>query len=255
MCVSKVSHWTEGDGFIGFVETFEPGYSAPLHDHRLPYCSLVLRGGYCESSKSHEATMSEGKMSLHPDSEHHAKSMTPDERTAEFYLLVSDPELGQQIRERSILRNPELERLMLSALFAISGREPEQRLIIESALSEIVGKAQPEEKAPAPGWLSRAVTYLYENVGASVGLSELSIAVNVDRSYLARNFRTRFRQTVGEYHRNLRINRAVRSIIASEEELGTIAFANGFSDQSHLGRNLRESFGRTPNALRRICPL
>lgn len=255
MCEGGVRHWTETETFVAFVETFQPGYCAPMHDHRLPYCSLVLRGGYDETSRCHEATLTDGSISLHPDSEHHAKAMSTKVATSEFYLMVADAELGQKIRERTVIRNPNIEQLLLSALFAVSSTDPEKGLMVESSLSEIVEESGKIENSNKPAWLENAVSYLHDNVGVPVGLTELSEVVGIDRSYLARNFRSRFRQTVGEYHRNLRLNKAARSIIVSDVDLGQAAIEHGFADQSHLGRAVRSAFGQTPSGLRRICPL
>lgn len=254
MCEGGVRYWTEADAFIAFVETFEPGYTAPTHDHRLPYCTLVLRGGYDESAPGYEKQLVEGSLSFHPASERHAKKMAPT-WTTEFYLMVKDDEFGERLRERRAKKDPVIERLMHTALLATVRNEPEQRLSVESCLAEALDQATAHEKKRSPSWLRNAASYLWENAERSVGLSELSLVANVDRSYMARMFRRRYGMTPGEYQRNIRANKAFRSIVGTDSELGEIAALCGFSDHSHLCRNLRALYGYTPGEIRSKCPL
>ena len=68
--------------------------------------------------------------------------------------------------------------------------------------------------------------------------------------HLAREFRRFQRCTIGEYIRQLRIERACRQLHASDEPLATIASAVGFSDQSHFSRTFKRLIGMTPAGYR-----
>ena len=63
---------------------------------------------------------------------------------------------------------------------------------------------------------------------------------------LARSYRSAFRITVGERIRQLRIERAVRDLLESEEPLSSVALRAGFYDQSHFTNLFRRRFGVTP---------
>ena len=68
---------------------------------------------------------------------------------------------------------------------------------------------------------------------------------------MARVFRQHCGVTLGEYVRKLRVDFAARQLISTDEPLTGIAFAAGFSDQSHFTRTFKRQTGMTPDAFRR----
>src|ERR687898_58335 len=83
-------------------------------------------------------------------------------------------------------------------------------------------------------------------------LSSLARAVGVHPVTLARAFRQAFGCTVGEYVRQLRIERAAHQLAGTELSLAEIALAAGFSDQSHFSNMFRERTGLSPSKFRRV---
>jgi AraC family transcriptional regulator len=55
---------------------------------------------------------------------------------------------------------------------------------------------------------------------------------------------------VGEYVRNLRIERATLQLAQTELSLAEIALAAGFSDQSHFSNLFRQRTGFSPSRFR-----
>ena len=58
--------------------------------------------------------------------------------------------------------------------------------------------------------------------------------------------------TIGEYLRRLRADRACRRLADDQAPLAAIAAECGYADQSHMTREIRRRYGRSPSALRRV---
>lgn len=102
----------------------------------------------------------------------------------------------------------------------------------------------------APQWLERAVEMLRERFAERLTISEVALSVGVHPVHLAREFRRFKRCTMGEYVRQLRIERACHQLHNPEEPLAAIAAAAGFSDQSHFCRMFKRFVGMTPSEYR-----
>jgi AraC family transcriptional regulator len=124
------------------------------------------------------------------------------------------------------------------------------RLAIEGLALEMLAAASRNQTRfsdkQAPRWLERAVELLRERFPERLTMTDIATTVGVHPVHLAREFR-RFRQcTVGEYLRELRIERACRQLQDSEESLADIATGAGFADQSHFCRTFKRVLGMTP---------
>jgi AraC-like DNA-binding protein len=91
---------------------------------------------------------------------------------------------------------------------------------------------------------------LHERYRESITLQELAADSQVHPVHLARAFRKRYGCSVGDYVRRLRVAGASMEITGSQMSIAEIASRNGFSDQSHLCRVMREYTGRSPRQLR-----
>jgi AraC family transcriptional regulator len=97
-----------------------------------------------------------------------------------------------------------------------------------------------------PRWLARAEELLRESFAEHVTITELASAVGVHPVHLAREFRRFHHCTIGEYVRQLRVERACRQLNKTKAPLAAIAADAGFSDQSHFSRTFKRLIGMTP---------
>ncbi|HEX8139824.1 MAG TPA: AraC family transcriptional regulator [Pyrinomonadaceae bacterium] len=127
-------------------------------------------------------------------------------------------------------------------------------LIIEGLVLEMLGEISrsPGHRAESrpPRWLRQVLDLLHEHFSERLQLSTIAQSVGVHPVHLAREFRRFHRCTVGEYARRLRVEYACRELASSKLSLAQIAFAAGFSDQSHFTRTFKHQTGMSPNQYR-----
>ena len=106
-------------------------------------------------------------------------------------------------------------------------------------------------KAAMPGRkLKEVLSYIEDNLGRDLGLSEIADAAGLSVSY----FKTQFRKSLGmpphQYLIRRRVERAAMQLRKGNMPIGQIALENGFCHQSHLALHTRRVLGLTPQELR-----
>jgi AraC-like DNA-binding protein len=81
----------------------------------------------------------------------------------------------------------------------------------------------------------------------------LAAEAGVSPFELARLFRRHYSTSIGELHRQARVEFACRELRQSERPLADIARDAGFYDQSHFCNVFRRSTGCTPARYRRLA--
>jgi AraC family transcriptional regulator len=106
-------------------------------------------------------------------------------------------------------------------------------------------------KERLPQWLGRIRDTLHDESARRLTLAELARLAGRHPVQVCRQFHRRFRCTIGEYVRRLRVGRAQSLLTSSELGLAEIALACGFSDQSHFTRAFRRLTGVPPRQYRK----
>jgi transcriptional regulator GlxA family with amidase domain len=113
--------------------------------------------------------------------------------------------------------------------------------------------------APAPqahGGLSagaqrRVREYVQVHLSESIDLSMLAAVAGLSMHHFAREFKQSACVTPHHYLIQKRIERAQQMLAQTDLSLAEIAYAVGFSDQSHLARHFRGLLRTTPQEFRR----
>ena len=103
-----------------------------------------------------------------------------------------------------------------------------------------------------PLWLRRVKQRLDEGFSEPLSLTELAGIAGVHSTHLARQFRSHFGQSVGEYLRQRRIDAARDLLVTTRRPLTEIAFDTGFCHQAHFTAVFKRSTGISPSSFRRI---
>jgi AraC family transcriptional regulator len=104
--------------------------------------------------------------------------------------------------------------------------------------------------ARAP-WLDDAAAILCNRLRDPPSVDELAGELGVEPGRLVRCFRDRYRQSVGGYVRQARLEWAADLLLQTDTALARIACEAGFADQSHFTRTFAARFGVPPGRYRR----
>jgi transcriptional regulator GlxA family with amidase domain len=112
--------------------------------------------------------------------------------------------------------------------------------------------------APAPqahgglsaGAMRRVREYMEVHLGESIDLSMLAGVAGLSVHHFARQFKQSIGVTPHHYLTKKRVERAQEMLAQTDLPLSEIAYATGFSDQSHLARHFRYMLGTTPREFR-----
>jgi AraC-like DNA-binding protein len=99
--------------------------------------------------------------------------------------------------------------------------------------------------------MSRVRGYIEAHLSDSIELMQLSAIAGLSVFHFARQFKQSAGVSPHYYLVGRRIERAKELLAETDLSLSEIAFATGFSDQSHLTRHFRQMIGVAPGQFRR----
>ena len=94
------------------------------------------------------------------------------------------------------------------------------------------------------------LAYMRDHYHAPITNRHLARLAHMSVRAFERKFQASFHLTPQRYLKKLRLRMASRALVYTGDTLAEIATACGFSDQSHLTREFRRHFGRTPRDYR-----
>ncbi len=98
----------------------------------------------------------------------------------------------------------------------------------------------------APKALSRLREYVSANLGQKITIEEMARQVNISQFHFMRCFKAATGKTPHQFVMQHRLEEAQRLLLATREPLAQIAYATGFSSQSHLTQAFGKYFGVSP---------
>ena len=111
---------------------------------------------------------------------------------------------------------------------------------------------QKSAKKKTPAWARELKEIIQDQIDTSLNLTEISKSLDINPSYLSREFSKHFNNlSFGEYIRKRRIEKAIELIRSSSHSLTEIAYLTGFSDQSHFTRIFKLHTGKNPSAFKK----
>jgi transcriptional regulator GlxA family with amidase domain len=102
-----------------------------------------------------------------------------------------------------------------------------------------------------PRALRRVRDYVESHLRGNLSLETLAATSGLSMYHFLREFKRSQGVTPHHYLLQRRIERARELLTRTDLSMSEIAFACGFSDQSHFGRRFRELVGVPPSAFRR----
>ena len=241
-----------------------PRATLPAHAHERATINFVVRGCYRES-------VGAGGYSSHPAFTFIAKpagavhSNALGDAPAECLVIEASTASLERIRDGRCLlsdvcvaRDALLTALGLRAAHELAFADDLSPISLEGIALELVAALSRGTKRKGERltgrrdkWLERVRQLLHDESNPPT-LREIARIVDLHPVYIARAFRARFGCSMGEYARALRAQRAQALLTSTELGVSDISHRAGYSDQSHLARDIRRRMGVTPSALRRL---
>ena len=129
-------------------------------------------------------------------------------------------------------------------------QQPFENLLL-NAINQFL-KNKPGSKKKIPAWAQELKEIIQDHIDASLSLKELSKGLDINPSYLSREFSRYFGDlSFGEYIRKQRIEKAIELMQTPSYSLTEIAYLTGFSDQSHFTRIFKKHTGQNPSDYRK----
>jgi AraC-like DNA-binding protein len=118
---------------------------------------------------------------------------------------------------------------------------------------DTLGKVAPAPQSHgglSPGAMRRVREYVEAHLSESTDLAMLAAVAGLLIHHFARGFKQSAGTTPHHYLTRKRVERAQDMLANTDLSLSEIAYAVGFSDQSHLARHFRQTLGITPGQFR-----
>lgn len=131
-----------------------------------------------------------------------------------------------------------------------------RRLGLLAPLPPPDGRTLPEPKPARAGsglvaWrLKRVLSFMEEHYGEPVTLAEMARIAGLSRMHFAAQFRISTGAKPHEYLLRLRVERAQKLMLESDEPLAQVAFSVGFQTQAHFTTVFRRFASTTPHRWR-----
>jgi transcriptional regulator GlxA family with amidase domain len=98
--------------------------------------------------------------------------------------------------------------------------------------------------------MRRVREYVELHLSENIDLPTLAAVAGLSMDHFARQFKQSAGVTPHHYLTKKRVGRAQEMLAETDLSLSEIAYATGFSDQSHLARHFRYVVGTTPREFR-----
>lgn len=202
------------------------------HRHLLPYAALVLRGRYTEAGEQGRWHVSAGDVLLHESFDAHWDAF--GDTGAEVLNLalpgeVRLPSAGRVEDPDEIVRVAEKDRLAAAALLLA-------RLMRVQRLND--------------HWADELASQLWRRPDLHVGRWGLERGIRP--AVLSRKFHQIYGVPPVKFRNGIRARKALHAIVFDRTRLAAAAFDAGFSDQSHMTRELRRLTGRSPGSWQEV---
>ena len=255
----------DGAGIRLTEALFPAGAALSMHAHERTVVAVMLAGGFDLVFRARRFDCPTGMVSVEPAEEPHANRIGANgarplvleiasdamaESLRSYARVLSGPAAFRRVGVGGIARRlqRELRRSDASSLLAL------ETLALE-LLAAIAERSDRDRDARGRGgWVATVRELIHAHLDRPLRVMDLAEAAGVHRVHLGRVFRARYGESIGTYHRRLRIEWAARELACQDARVADVALRAGFADQSHFTRFFRRMMGITPHAYRQQRP-
>lgn len=241
---------------------FPAGTTLPMHAHERTIVAVMLAGGFDLVFRTRRFDCPAGMVSVEPAAEPHANQIGPH-GAQPLVLEIAQHALTESLQSRAVavaepaaFRRDGLGGIARRLHGELRRTDASSLLALETlALELLAAIAQRDERdrdaRGRAGWVATVRELIHAHLDRPLRVADLAAAAGVHRVHVGRVFRARYGESIGDYHRRLRIEWAARELARNDTPLSDVALRAGFADQSHFTRFFRRAMGVTPHAYRR----
>ncbi|HZR28360.1 MAG TPA: AraC family transcriptional regulator [Terriglobales bacterium] len=238
---------------------YTPASSTGRHYHDDSNVVLALSGSFTQTMCSRTTVVAPNGLMYVPEGEIHATDFGPNGACC-FFVALNESWTRNRLEDSKIdARRPKiatggyLQAFALKMYAEFKNPDSLSDLIVEGAVLELLGRWFREcsrSHQHAPAWLRSVKTLLRDSFRESIALSDLSQAVGVHPSHIAREFHRAYGLTIGECVRKLRVDFIAEKLRNCEKDgssLTDLALEAGFSSHPHMSSVFKRLTGMTPS--------
>ncbi len=232
----------------------------PWHYHENPYFMFVLHGNMIDRNKKVKTLCPPGGLiftnwqEIHQGAKHSSKAggfhLELEKRWFEKYD-ISSIDLEGSLN----LENPLIKGLMNKVFLETKINDNHSQSSIELLILDIFNKMKNPQlhvDSKRPSWIKK-LSEIILDAEVDYSLSSLSQELNVHPVHLSREFHKYFGSTLGQYIRQIKLNKAIILMSTKKFSMTEICYKCGFYDQSHFIANFKSTYKITPSQfLKRI---
>jgi len=229
------------------------------HQHENDHFTIVLMGSYHEEIRGRRTEHRSGCMLFYPAGETHSQEFGDAGSSALIFrpksawneILISE---AIPLREAPFVDSGLGRSLAKRLLQETKRNDAFSELIVEGILLELIAAFSRAYRGTLRSephvWVRKCHEMLEANCGSALTHQELAGFVGRHPVHVARAFRQVYGETIGDFQRRQRLDRAATLLCKSSSSLAEIAIECGFANQAHFSRCFRAAFGVTPTRYR-----
>ncbi|MCY1531694.1 HTH-type transcriptional activator RhaS [compost metagenome] len=225
------------------------------HSHQNNHLAFVLNGGSREEHKSgFEFEELPGQLTFYRNNDLH-RSINTKPQTKIINVEIENSFINQyEIDIRTLnpqtLNTPNAKFSFLKLYKEAGNLDNSSVAGIHLLLLNILSCTD-QKNVVKPIWLLKLIELLNDCWCENLSLIEISKIINVHPVTISKYFPRYFRLTLGEYIRNIRLEKAIVLVKTTNLSLTEITHKCAFYDQSHFIRHFKNATGFLPNELRK----
>lgn len=233
----------------------------PWHYHQNAHFAFTTKGNLIETHKKKQIQLFAGCLLYNHSQEPHCNSRYSQFVSA-LHIDIDTNWFKQYDINFSVIEgvqeieNPVVKNIFYNIFKEVKCLDNASDLEIESMVLQAVNemiRTNLLQTSGKPAWVFKTRDLLYDRYSENILLQEIALEINLHPVYLCQQFPIYFQCSFGDYIRKIKIEKAVELIFNKQNcSLTEIAYACGFSDQSHFIRIFKKNIGVTPLAFRRM---
>lgn len=237
--------------------SYYPNVEYDFHCDRNPRISIILSGELKETVGFTDVFAQTASLVIKPSSVAHKNKFGPKGTRIISYIL--DEAFIKSLFPAGMspwrwFQGLPYSRAIWQFLFTLRNAPSEH--VLKDSLIQLIAVLVETSLTPVklkPDWLDRITEKIDEEyMDTGMRLQLLAGEAGVHPIYLARAFRKFHNCSVKDYVQRLRLQNAMHQLASSKELIAQIAYQEGFSDQSHLSRYFKSTFGLSPARFRKF---